>query len=271
MTQQQKAPFVVFSGIISELQIVNDEKDFILNPALRNSGKLATVGLAITDVAGAAATALQSSTGSEASVQFFRCKIGKEIVTGCFSVVFFNDSDYVDVVAEKQRDGTYYAYAVRRPIDHRLWLPFNCERGSKAYRKARVSISKWLSLICCSLPLSILSLFVIDYEDNYDLMIFPLYIIIISIFMFFLFYHLYGNNYFLNSQLFEKILSTLGYEKTELLDMNHEHSQFLRDTKEHGEFYYVEDTYQYKQMPIAPFVYHYRIAPEVPESSKLKE
>ena len=270
MTQLQKTSFVVFSGIISDLQIVNDEKDFILNPALRNSGKLATVGLAITDVAGAAATALQSSTGSEASVQFFRCKIGKETVTGCFSVVFFNDSDYVDVVAEKQSDDTYYAYAVRRPIDHRLWLPFNCERGSKAYKRARVSISKWLTLICCTIPITIFLLFMTDYKDPYEFIIFPLTIIMASIFMFILFYHLYGHNYLLHSTLFEKILSTLGYEKTAMLDMNHEHSQFLRDTKEHGEFYYVEDTYQYKQMPIAPFVYHYRIAPEIPESSKLK-
>ena len=69
MTQLQKTSFVVFSGTISDLEVVNDEKDFILNSALINSGKLATVGLVITGVAGAAATALQSSVGAESEIQ----------------------------------------------------------------------------------------------------------------------------------------------------------------------------------------------------------
>ncbi|SFD49783.1 hypothetical protein SAMN02745723_12310, partial [Pragia fontium DSM 5563 = ATCC 49100] len=44
-----------------------------------------------------------------------------------------------------------------------------------------------------------------------------------------------------------------------------------KDCKEHGEFYYVPDTKQYQQILVAPCVYHYRIAPEVPEKFKLKE
>ncbi|QBH96221.1 hypothetical protein EKN56_07295 [Limnobaculum zhutongyuii] len=268
-------PFVFFSGIISDLQVVNDERDFILESELKNTGKAAAVGLAIAGVAGAAATALQSSVGAESEVQLFRCKVGDKLVTGCFSRVFFDNNEEVDIVAEPKEDGSYYAHAVRRTIDHRLWMPFYCEQGSLAYKKSKLTTSFWFSLIltfpCIILPIYVSLNIQGDFMEKIKVFAFTTLLLIFCFLLIMLIVYRLISKLAPFSVLAEKIFTCFGYEKPELLNMNHENSQFLKDCREYGEFYYVPDTKQYRQLLVAPCVFHYREAPEVPESSKLKE
>ncbi|GKX61853.1 putative type VI secretion system effector [Pragia fontium] len=272
--------FIVFSGTVSNLVVIEHESNVFSDEKNRRLGALGTLGLAAIGESGSAATSLQHASGGDIKLQLFRCEIAGKTVYGCFSRVFFADGEQVDIVAELQEDGSFYAYSIRRPIDHRLWLPFYCERGSKAHKKANISIATKISLGAIIL-ISIFFIIIMLLDNNGDSikvedlisMIFFAFIPSLLFLFLFLFCVLYSLLKGLAgySQLAEKIFLTLGYKNPELLDMNKENAQFIKDCKEHGEFYYVPDTKQYQQILVAPCVYHYRIAPEVPEKFKLKE
>ncbi|VEJ55228.1 putative type VI secretion system effector [Pragia fontium] len=269
--------FIVFSGTVSNLVVIEHESNVFSDEKNRRLGALGTLGLAAIGESGSAATSLQHASGGDIKLQLFRCEIAGKTVYGCFSRVFFADGEQVDIVAEPQDDGGFYAYSVRRPIDHRLWLPFYCERGTRACKKANMSIAIWGASIVSLLSLFIAIYGVLSVEIEKDLYFSLKYIAAVIIGNIFLFLFLFGvlysllNGFTRYSQLAEKIFITLGYKNPELLDMNKENAQFIKDCKEHGEFYYVRDTKQYQQILVAPCVYHYRIAPEVPEKFKLKQ
>ncbi|SUB82349.1 Uncharacterised protein [Pragia fontium] len=267
--------FIVFSGTVSNLVVIEHESNVFSDEKNRRLGALATLGLAAIGESGSAATSLQHTSGGDIKLQLFRCEIAGKTVYGCFSRVFFADGEQVDIVAEPQEDGGFYAYSVRRPIDHRLWLPFYCERGTKAHRKSNIIMATWFP----SIILFIVFLMMV-YEISFGHHSMDFILKLIGIFLvsgtssfLFLFLCIYSLLKGLtgHSQLAEKVFITLGYKNPELLDMNKENAQFIKDCKEYGEFYYVPDTKQYQQILVAPCVYHYRIAPEVPEKFKLKE
>ncbi|SUB82347.1 Uncharacterised protein [Pragia fontium] len=272
-SEKLESSFVVFSGTVSNLQVISSESNLFLNQENRRLGALATLGLAAIGESGSAATSLQHASGGDIKLQLFRCEVDGKMVCGCFSRVFFADGEQVDIVAEPQEDGGFYAYSVRRPIDHRLWLPFYCERGAKAHKRANVSMAINFSFLVMFITTIILVIAISLNDEEYPIELIGIFIlcgIFLFLFLFLIVFSLL-KGFTGHSQLAEKIFITLGYKNPALLDMNKENAQFIKDCKEHGEFYYVPDTKQYQQILVAPCVYHYRIAPEVPEKFKLKE
>ncbi|GKX61855.1 hypothetical protein SOASR032_04240 [Pragia fontium] len=267
--------FIVFSGTVSNLVVIEHESNVFSDEKNRRLGALGTLGLAAIGESGSAATSLQHASGGDIKLQLFRCEVDGKIVYGCFSRVFFADGEQVDIVAEPQEDGGFYAYSVRRPIDHRLWLPFYCERGTKAHRKSNIIMATWFPAITIFIGFFMIIYKLISADRSMDIIfkVIGIFFVVSIIWFLFLFCVLYSllNGFTRHSQLAEKIFITLGYKNSELLDMNKENAKFIKDCKEYGEFYYVPDTKQYQQILVAPCVYHYRIAPEVPEKFKLKE
>ncbi|VEJ55222.1 putative type VI secretion system effector [Pragia fontium] len=267
--------FIVFSGTVSNLVVIEHESNVFSDEKNRRLGALATLGLAAIGESGSAATSLQHASAGDIKLQLFRCEIAGKTVYGCFSRIFFADGEQVDIVAEPQEDGGFYAYSVRRPIDHRLWLPFYCERGTKAHRKSNIMMANILPSITIFMGVIMMMYEVLFGGNDIDFLLkfIGLFLVCAAISYLFLFLVCYSllKGFTGHSQLAEKIFITLGYKNPALLDMNKENAQFIKDCKEHGEFYYVPDTKQYQQILVAPCVYHYRIAPEVPEKFKLKE
>lgn len=269
MTDNNIGKLIVFSGKVRNIQVVHDTKDFILSPVSKTIGTSAAVGLATIGLGGAAVSALQSSTDTGDRVQYFRCEVDGKLVTGCFSVVFFSDGDEVDIVATLQDDSIYYAYAVRRPIDHRLWLHPHCNKGRVAHSRSGNKISIYVGLISYLMTI-IMAVFL--YDGNVRHTIIPLIIglfVSSSISLFTYFYLRSGWSDY--NILAEKIFSTLGYSHPELVDMDKESRQYFKDCIKHGEYTYIKESEQDDQIHIAPWVYRYRKAPQLPESSKLKE
>jgi hypothetical protein len=122
----------VLRGRIENLTVVADEEEFLQAPS-KQMGTATASALAVAGVAGAASGALLATTGSADAVQRFTCSVAGELISGCFSTVGFNDGDEVEVVGARQPDRSYYAYAVRRPEDRKLWMHPHCSRGSKAH------------------------------------------------------------------------------------------------------------------------------------------
>lgn len=265
---------VVFSGKVSNLRKITGESNFFANQENRRLGMLATLGLAVMGESGLAAASLHNVSNGESQVELFCCEVAGKTVYGCFSRVFFEDGDNIDVVAEAQDDGGFYAYSVRRPLDHRLWLPFHCERGSVAHRRSVLSTSSKFTLLITSPSfLFFIAILFVEVSPFEKLKLIGLAMIGFLLSFLFIFLIVYRVVSKLQSFSFlaEKIFATLGYKEPGLLDMNHENAQFLRDCKIHGDFYYVPDTPQFRQILVAPCVYHYRHAPEIPEAFKLKE
>ena len=182
---------IVFSGTISHLQVIPSESNQFLNQENRRLGALATLGLAAIGESGSAATSLQHASGEDIKLELFRCEIDGKTIYGCFSRVFFADGEEADIVAEPQKDGGFYAYAVRRPIDHKLWLYPHSGQGRKAYRAKNNKMS-FMAGILCFLFLLIISFIQFDFGSKaFFIFVFSNFIVSLSISIFMYFY--FGN------------------------------------------------------------------------------
>ena len=136
--------YQIITGIVSELEVFDTEQQFLKT---RKLAGLPALGLFFLGDVVAAASQLNTTDSNEEaaeflnSVQYFRCKMGSNIIEGIFCRVFFNNGDQVEVVVEPRSDGSYFAYALRRLIDHRLWLHPWATKGTKAGNKSALKFA----------------------------------------------------------------------------------------------------------------------------------
>ena len=76
--------------------------------------------------------------------QYFCFKLGDNVIEGVFCRAFFNIGDYVEVVVDQIEGESYFAYALRRPVDHYLWLHPYATMGTELAKRKK---KKYLSLI----------------------------------------------------------------------------------------------------------------------------
>ncbi|OCG17073.1 hypothetical protein A9G24_03380 [Gilliamella sp. App6-5] len=100
------------------------------------------------------------------SVQYFCCKLGKLTIQGIFCRAFFRNGDKVEVVVETLEDGSYYAYALRRAIDHRLWLYPWAMKGTKANNKEAFKEARIFTLIIFIIGMILLSVITNNLMKN---------------------------------------------------------------------------------------------------------
>ena len=128
----QQTRFRKISGVVVNLNVTQDEENFIQTRADQAAGGAAAVGLAVGGLAGAATGAALSSGNAADTVDFFTCAINGQPVWGRFGIVSFKDGESVEVVGENTHQG-FEAYAVTRPSDRTIWMYPHCSRGIKAH------------------------------------------------------------------------------------------------------------------------------------------
>ena len=64
--------------------------------------------------------------------QYYRFKLGDNLIEGVCSRVAFTEGDYVEVVVDPIDGGSYFAYALRRPVDHLIWMHPYVTEGTEA-------------------------------------------------------------------------------------------------------------------------------------------
>lgn len=136
----------VIKGKVENLVVQRGEEVIVGSDLLRGAGAGAAVGLAAAGLAGAATGALLASGGVADSVEFFSAKVDGQTTAGRFSRVTFKEGDDVEVVGERQSDGTFAALAVRRPGDQTLWMFPHCSRGAKAQKHFALRVFGWTLL-----------------------------------------------------------------------------------------------------------------------------
>ncbi|OTQ27099.1 hypothetical protein B6D19_13395, partial [Gilliamella apicola] len=199
-------------------------------------------------------------------VQYFTCKIGNLEVRGIFCRVFFRNGDQVEVVVEPCEEDGYLAYALRRPIDHRLWLYPRAMKGSKA--NSRAALKSELIFI---LPVYFCILAeVIFVSKQLSTFITGFCISTALCTLFFLI------TYFWNKKLLgggskeaDKIFATLGYPDPETVDMEKEILEVFINNKSTSDpdFYFDTTTEEYlREDPDGvKWVTFYREAPPIPD------
>ncbi|OCG06888.1 hypothetical protein [Gilliamella apicola] len=117
--------FQIIKGKISDLKVIDTSLAVFGSGAL-NGLPAISQALMGDNLAAASQVATSNHYEDESdflnSVQYFTCKIGNLEVRGVFCRAFFRNGDQVEVVVEPCDEDGYLAYALRRPIDHRLWL-----------------------------------------------------------------------------------------------------------------------------------------------------
>ncbi len=138
----------LIEGTVSSLRVGASTLN-LLAPKQNMGNAAAGIVGAATDQFGTATNAAMVANYGGEDVDTFACYVGDHLIQGTFSRVFFNDGDYVKAVVAKQESQTeaLYAYAVLRPSDGLLWMPYNTGRGIWAEFKNNMKWMFWLGLI----------------------------------------------------------------------------------------------------------------------------
>ena len=266
--------YQIITGIVSELEIFDTEQQFLKT---RKLAGLPALGLFFLGDVVAAASQLNTADSNEEaaeflnSVQYFRCKMGSNIIEGIFCRVFFNNGDQVEVVVEPRSDGSYFAYALRRLIDHRLWLHPWATKGTKAGNKSALKFA--VLLMSVIFVFTIIFMLINTSLDEYYIFLIALpVILVLDILLGVLVYFLHKSILSKGSHIADKIFATLGYADPKRVDMEAEFYKFYAYRDENSPNFYVDiNSAQYKQQPPegAKWVTFYREAPPIPEYIKV--
>jgi hypothetical protein len=261
--------YQIITGKITELEVIDTDLSHFSNGSFASLPLLGQLALGNTTEAASQvgmASGQQEAADYLNSVQYFRCKLGEFTVHGIFCRAFFRNGDKVEVVVEPLDDGSYYAYALRRPIDHRLWLYPWAMKGTKANNKEAFKEAGTLigSTFVFSLVLS-----VILTNEIWFLKIVLVVNSILFGLIFFLYYWCYKNMLGGGSKDADKIFATLGYPKPKTVNMEQEYMEMFFNNKSMNEpNFYIDvttDEFKRKDPPGVKWVAFYREAPPIPD------
>lgn len=267
--------YQIICGRISELKVTDTDARLFKSNKL--AGLPALVFLALGDSA-AAASQVGLADDNQDDVdylnrcQYFSCKVGKLTVVGLVCRAFFNNGDNVEVVVEPLDDGSYFAYALRRPIDHRLWLHPNSMQGTDIGKKEAFRQGLFIFILGVVFYTIFSFWLLFDTGDFiYFIWSYPLYIFFIFLFSLCIYFFMKkGLN--TGSKIANKIFATLGYPHPERVDMDQEFIEFyFSDKSENDPDFYVDiTTKEYNQyVDGMKWVTFYREAPPIPEYIKV--
>ena len=147
--------------------------------------------------------------------QYFCFKLGDKVIEGVFCRAFFNIGDYVEVVVDQIEGENYFAYALRRPVDHYLWLhPYATMGTDLAKRKKKEYLSLIPLIIFSSFGIAGAFIFVYMLMLAYSLKSIGHLFFAVSALLFFLpvrFYYSSFKKLESGSPVADKIFATLGY------------------------------------------------------------
>ena len=147
--------------------------------------------------------------------QYFCFKLGDKVIEGVFCRAFFNIGDYVEVVVDQIEGESYFAYALRRPVDHYLWLhPYATMGTDLAKRKKKEYLSLKPLIIFSSFGIIGAFIFVYMLMLAYSLKSIGHLFFAVSALLFFLpvrFYYSSFKKLESGSPVADKIFATLGY------------------------------------------------------------
>ena len=270
MKNKHSEYYQIITGKIAELEVIDTDLSLFGKGSFASLPILGQLALGNTTEAASQlgmATDQEETVNYLNSVQYFRCKLGNLTVQGIFCRAFFRNGDQVEVVVEPLEDGSYYAYALRRPIDHRLWLYPWAMKGTKANNKEALKYTGILMLIIYFGTLSMAGILSYDY-----LIFLCLSFIVITIvdgLIFLALFWSYKNMLGGGSKEADKIFATLGYPKPKAVNMEEEYMEMFFNNKsmKDPDFYIDVTTDEFKRNDPAgvKWVAFYREAPPIPD------
>jgi hypothetical protein len=266
---ENKKTYQIITGKITELEVIDADLSLFGDNALASLPLLGQ--LALGNSAEATSQIGMASGQEEAadylnSAQYFRCKLGELTIHGIFCRAFFRNGDKVEVVVEPLEDGSYYAYALRRAIDHRLWLYPWAMKGTKANNKEALRYTGTFTLIIFIVGMILVSII----ADTLFFFFLTLATGVVTNGLFFLiFFWIYRNMLGGGSKVADKIFATLGYRKPKTVDMAEEYMEMFFNNKSMNEpNFYIDvntDEFKRKDPKGVKWVAFYREAPPIPD------
>ncbi|MFQ1011786.1 putative type VI secretion system effector [Gilliamella apicola] len=260
--------FQIIKGKISDLKVIDTSLAVFGSGAL-NGLPAISQALMGDNLAAASQVATSNHYEDESdflnSVQYFTCKIGNLEVRGVFCRAFFRNGDQVEVVVELCEEDGYFAYALRRPIDHRLWLYPWAMKGSKA--NSRVALKSELIFILPVYFCILAEVIFVSKQLSTFIAGFCISTALCTLF-FLITYFWYKKLLGGGSKEADKIFATLGYPNPKTVDMEKEFLEvFMNKSESDPDFYVDTTTEEYRQeVPDGvKWVTFYCEAPPIPD------
>ena len=269
MKNESNNDYQIITGKIAELEVIDTDLSLFGKGSFASLPILGQLALGNTTQAASQvgmATDQEETVNYLNSAQYFRCKLGNLTVQGIFCRAFFRNGDQVEVVVEPLEDGSYYAYALRRPIDHRLWLYPWAMKGTKANNKDAYKEAG--TIVGSTYIFSLIMAIILSKELWFFAIAFAVFSILFSLAFLFYFW-MYKNMLGGGSKEADKIFAILGYPKPETVNMEAEYMEMFFNNKSMNEpdFYIDVTTDEFKRNDPAgvKWVAFYREAPPIPD------
>jgi hypothetical protein len=134
---QDKQMFVC-SGTVSTMYVTDGTVNLL--EGMQNKMIATGLGSALAGMSGSVANASMVAMYEGENVQHFGCYIGDQMVIGTFPSVGFKEGEEVKAVVSKLDDKVFFAHAVMRALDTKLWMPHSISKG-------RYAIAIWMAKI----------------------------------------------------------------------------------------------------------------------------
>jgi hypothetical protein len=266
---ENKNTYQIITGKITELEVIDTDLSLFGKGGFASLPILGQLMLGNTTEA---ASQIGMASGQEEaadylnSAQYFRCKLGELTIHGIFCRAFFRNDDKVEVVVEPLEDGSYYAYALRRAIDHRLWLYPWAMKGTKANNKEAF---RYTGIFTLCIFIGSFILYSFTTSKLWFLASFLATSVIFHGLFFLIFFWIYRNMLGGGSKVADKIFATLGYRKPKTVDMAEEYMEMFFNNKSMNEpNFYIDvntDEFKRKDPKGVKWVAFYRKAPRIPK------
>ncbi len=136
MNFEHQSATVVLKGNISNLRCRRRKQDFVLSEAQHTYIEATAAGAAIVGMGASAIGLLQMSANSQEEADWVEFELDGKHIEGWLWKMPMSEGDVVEVVAEQQFDGNYFAYSIRRVNDGVIAIyPHATSGGSALYRR----------------------------------------------------------------------------------------------------------------------------------------
>lgn len=124
-----KPNYSTIEGVISMLEVAEGKQNLLAG--IQNRTAAAGAVAALTDQFGTAANAAMVALYDGEDVKHFGAVVNDQLIVGTFRRMDFKEGDIIKAIVTPQSTA-YFAHAVIRQSDQRLWLPLNVMQGRAA-------------------------------------------------------------------------------------------------------------------------------------------
>lgn len=235
MNPEYKFGAQILRGKISNLRCRRRKRDFVVSEAQHAYMQATAAGAVVLGMGASAIGLLQMSANSEEEADWVEFELDDKCVEGWLWKMPMSEEDVVEVVAEQQFNGRYFAYSIRRANDGVVAIYPHATSGRSAlYRRIMKYMAIFFAIsfgFFCAVYYSNVA-----HDDSVGVRLFPVFGGLFALPVFWLLFHRTYLKMAHLGKLAEDIFSCYGWSDVRRIDLVRASKALIPENAKPGEF-----------------------------------